>query len=376
MGLAEVRDVERLDSHREALELEVRLKRTERLGPLLVAVLAAEAVLGERQRCVALGQLPQAAQVAAGGDADLDLRVALRGQRLLQHLGAVLQLRADDDPCRDRRRGAVVLEQEALGDLARLALLAAGEVEALALGQDPVAHLEDLGVRVGSLDHHPDQVRAAEAAARDALALHQALDRVQPVAEERRPLEVLRRGCLVHLGHQLARHLLVAAREKPDDLVDVPPVLLAVDVADARRLAALDEVVEARDPRAPPRLGALARAVLEELPEQVERLAHALRRRERPEVGAVRLVPLAGEVHAREVLVQADRDVRVRLVVAQPDVELRPVALDEALLGDQGLGLGLGDQDLDVVDSANHLAVRAPEKCDPTRLRIEFAFPT
>ena len=56
---------------------------------------------------------------------------------------------------------------------------------------------------------------------------------------------------------------------------------------------------------------------------------------------------LAGEVDARELLVEADRDVRIRLVVAQADVEPRPVALDELLLGEQRLGLGLGDQEVD-----------------------------
>ena len=53
---------------------------------------------------------------------------------------------------------------------------------------------------------------------------------------------------------------------------------------------------------------------------------------------------LAGEVDAREVLVERDRDVRVGLVVAQPDVEARLVLADEVLLGEQRLGLGLDDE--------------------------------
>ena len=44
-------------------------------------------------------------------------------ERLGEQLRAPLQLRADDHPAGHRRRGAVVLEQEALGDLAGLALL-------------------------------------------------------------------------------------------------------------------------------------------------------------------------------------------------------------------------------------------------------------
>ena len=77
-------------------------------------------------------------------------------------------------------------------------------------------------------------------------------------------------------------------------------------------------------------------------------------------------MPLAGEVDAREVLVEADADVGVGLVVAQADVEPGPVALDEALLGQQRLGLVRGDQELDPLDAAGDLGLSAREvRCDP-----------
>ena len=72
------------------------------------------------------------------------------------------------------------------------------------------------------------------------------------------------------------------------------------------------------------------------------------------EVEAVAAVALAGEVDAGEVLVHRDRDERVGLVVAQADVEAGPVLLDEALLGQQGLGLGGDDDALDLGDLAEH----------------------
>jgi hypothetical protein len=100
----------------------------------------------------------------------------------------------------------------------------------------------------------------------------------------------------------------------------------------------------------PSRLTPLARAQLEDLAEQVERVADPLGARVRTEVRAVAPVPLPREVHAREVLVEADRDVGVRLVVAQADVEARLVLLDERLLGEQRLRLGGDDERLDVVD--------------------------
>ena len=56
--------------------------------------------------------------------------------------------------------------------------------------------------------------------------------------------------------------------------------------------------------------------------------------------------------------VERDRDVRERLVVAQPDVERRPVALDEVLLEVERLGLVARDDDLDVRDAARELPDR------------------
>ncbi len=56
---------------------------------------------------------------------------------------------------------------------------------------------------------------------------------------------------------------------------------------------------------------------------------------------------LAREVDARELLVERDRDVGVRLVVAQADVVGRAVALDELLLGKEGVRLRVRDQEFD-----------------------------
>ncbi len=224
------------------------------------------------------------------------------------------------------------------------------EVEALALGEDAVADLEDLGVGVGALDRDADQVGGPDRAAGDALALEQRADRFQAVAVERRALEFLGLRGLGHLLFLLLFDLAVAAGEEVDDRVDVAAVLLLGDVADAGRPAALYVVVEAGAAGAAARLGALAGAELEQLAEQVEGLAQALGAGEGAEVGAVGAVFLAGEVDARVVLVEADGDVGVGLVVAQADVEARPVALDEALLGQQRLGLVGGDERVDAVD--------------------------
>src|SRR5205085_3778550 len=121
-------------------------------------------------------------------------------------------------------------------------------------------------------------------------------------------------------------------------------------VAHARGLAALDEVVEAGAATRAAGLGAVAGAELEDLAQQVERLPYSLRIAEWPEVGAAAAVLLAREVDAREVLVEGDRDVGIGLVVCQPDVVAGAVLADEGLLGEQGLGLRLCGDELDVLD--------------------------
>ena len=178
---------------------------------------------------------------------------------------------------------------------------------------------------------------------------------------DRRPLEFLRRRGGIHLRLLVRLDLAVATGEEGDDRVDVATVLIAADVSDAGRAAALDEVVEAGAAGAAARLGSLAGAELEQLAEQVECLADPLGAREGPEVGAAGTVLFPGEVDPRVLLVEADADVGVGLVVAEADVEARPVALDEALLGEQRLGLGRGDQGLDPVDPRGQPGLAAGE---------------
>ena len=159
----------------------------------------------------------------------------------------------------------------------------------------------------------------------------------------------------------------------------ISPVVLLRDVAHARGQAALDVVVEARDPAVAAGLRALAGPVREDAVEHVERLAHLLRVRVRAEVDDPAPVPLAREHHARVIVLDGHRDVRERLVVAQADVERRPVPLDQVLLQVQRLDLGVGDDHLDVGDALRQpldrrarvrrgLEVRAHAR--PQRLRL------
>ncbi len=101
-----------------------------------------------------------------------------------------------------------------------------------------------------------------------------------------------------------------------------------------------------------------------------------------PKYQTPRPVPLAREHHARVLVLDRDGDVRERLVVAEPDVERRPVPLDEVLLEVERLDLAAGDDHLDVGDAVGQDAGSAPGcrgvfwKYERTRGRSVFALPT
>src|SRR4029079_14448400 len=80
----------------------------------------------------------------------------------------------------------------------------------------------------------------------------------------------------VHPRLEIALDLLEAPGEERHHAVDPLAVLLLGDVADARRSAALDVVVQARRAGVAARLRPLAGAEQEDLAEQIERSAHAL----------------------------------------------------------------------------------------------------
>jgi hypothetical protein len=66
-------------------------------------------------------------------------------------------------------------------------------------------------------------------------------------------------------------------------------------------------------------------------------------------------VPLAREHHPRILVGGGHGDVGIGLVVAQPDVERRPVALDQVLLQQQRLVFAAGPQELDLLDPVDQL---------------------
>ena len=82
MRAAEVGDVEALDPDRRHVEAERLLQALERLHAALAAALGAQPLLVERQPRVALGQLEDAALLAALGRAQLDRPAAPARERV------------------------------------------------------------------------------------------------------------------------------------------------------------------------------------------------------------------------------------------------------------------------------------------------------
>ena len=102
MGAAEVGDVEALDPDRRHVEAERALQPLQRLDAALAAALGAQVLLVEREARVALGQLEDAALVAALGGAQLDGPAAAAGKGLGERIGARDQLPLHDDLRGDR----------------------------------------------------------------------------------------------------------------------------------------------------------------------------------------------------------------------------------------------------------------------------------
>jgi hypothetical protein len=291
---------------------------------------------------------------AALGRPHLHLRAAALREELLER-GEIAGVAGDDELRRDARRGAVVLDGEGLEHRRQVLAGHVLEVEAVAVDELAAPQREDLDGRVVALRADADHVDGADGATVGGLPLGEVLHRLQPVAVARRLLEALLAGGVTHPLLQLAQDRPRVAGEELDHAVDDRAVLLPRDVADAGRLAALDVVVEARDPAVAPGLRPLAGAELEDPVQHVERLAHLLRVRVRAEVPDPAPVALPREHDPRVLVLDRHRDVRERLVVAEPDVERRPVALDEVLLEVERLGLRPGDDHLQVGHAGRQL---------------------
>ena len=160
-----------------------------------------------------------------------------------------------------------------------------------------VANAEDLRDGVSLGDRRGEDVEVVALVGMHLLAIQGALDRDHAIAQHCRALVVQCLRSLLHVLLRVARERLVSALEEEHAAVDGRAVLIARGLAHAGRGAALEVVEQARaatgkgawrhglaaaiDVRVDPQL---AGAVRKELLQEVERLVHGLRVRERTEV--------------------------------------------------------------------------------------------
>ena len=286
----------------------------------------------------------------------MDRPAASIGQERLED-GGLADRGRQVDLARHRPGAAVVLLEEAAQDLVIGRLARRVEQEHVAPDHLAVADDEQLDGRLVVLARQPEQVELGPREGRHLLALHRPLDGPDLVAQRGRPFVLGPLGRGGHLAVERLDEGLLATLEEQLDLGDVGPVGVRPDGRDARALAALDVVQQARPlERADAVLDVdRARPEREEPADQVHRFVDARRRGVRPEVAAAVVDQLAGALDPREVVAQRDLDVRVALVVLEPDVEARPVALDQVGLEQERLRdrIGLGDLDVrDPVDDA------------------------
>ena len=215
------------------------------------------------------------------------------------------------------------------------------------------AHAEQFDPRFALVVGERDDVRVLIAVRDDLLVLRDRLDGAELIAEDRSALELERLGRAFHVDAQLHLHALGVAFQEAQHLAYHLAVAAGVHHPDTRSDTAMDVVLEA---------GALvvagdglgAGAVGEEFLEQVHRLADGAGAGERAEVACAVGEHPSGEIDLRELLGEVYLDVGIGLVVLEPGVVEGFVLLDEQVLQQQRLLDGLGDDEFEVRDMADH----------------------
>ena len=342
----DVRDVEALHAVGHLLEAEVVAELAHGAHRLLVGLLDARGLVGEVFGRIALGHRDDVALRAALRQEELHLRaLLLLGQPALKQC----LLRFGDghrqqDLARHEGGAMVVLREEGGEDVGVALLLTALQEEVLAADHLARADEEDLHADADLRAREADGVLVARARD-DVLLLRDLLDGAQLVPEACRRLEVKGFGRLLHADFELALDVRRAPLEEEQHGADHRRIVLLGDLADARREAALDVILEAR-----PVLQVAAGAQREELAQELEALVHGRDVRVGAEVARAVLRHAVRQEDARVLLLHRDLDVGIALVVLEADVVMRAVLLDEVALEDQRLDLGVRHDNLEVRD--------------------------
>ena len=159
----------------------------------------------------------------------------------------------------------------------------------------------------------------------------------------------------LHVGSQVGGYRFGIAFHEQRDLIDYFGVIFLAGQPGTRSDAPVDVVFQARA-HIFPSDGLGARPVGEQPLYQVHGLANGTGGGEGAEVPAAIFGDLTGDVDLGEILGKVNLQVRVSLIVFKPGVVTGFVALDQGVFKDQRLGLGVGDDALEVVQLAEHPA--------------------
>jgi hypothetical protein len=252
---------------------------------------------------------------------------------------------------------AVQRLQDAIDETAGRQVFHLVEHEPLAAHDAPLANEEHLHRCFEFVVGQADEVEVFVAVGHHLLLLDRALDRCQPVAQTGGALELQLLGRTAHLELEPGDDLVGVAVEELAQLGDELAVRHLRDLADARAAAFLDVEQQARPPEPVVfvELAGTAGAHRKAAQQQVERLADGVGVRIRPEVAHTLALAATHHHRPRVLLVERHGQERVALVVAQADVEPRPVLLDEAVLEHERLDLVAHLDPLDRLGRRHHL---------------------
>ena len=159
-------------------------------------------------------------------------------------------------------------------------------------------------------------------------------------------------GGIQHALAHAAYHIARPAIEEPDNFVNHDAVVCTRLIPDARRLTTLDEIVQTRALRGFTRQPVVARAYREDPLHHVQRFSHRTDIGVRSEIARTVVDHSPRDQHTRKGLLHRDLDVRIRLVVAQRDVEPRPILLDQRRLENQRMRFGRHDNRFEIMHFA------------------------
>ncbi len=222
-----------------------------------------------------------------------------------------------------------------------------------------VANAEDDPDRIVTIAGETDRVGVA---APDDLHRLRLLELIQPferIPQLRGALVILHVTRRVHPLAQPGAHIERLPRKKQEDIINHAPVILDTLIAHARRPAALDMKVETGPVRRLFRQMPGTGPYREDAADDLQRLPQRRDVGVGTEIAGARNRDAPDDQHARKRLGEGDGDLRIALIVAQPDVELRLVFLDECVLEQQRLRLCRNDDRLEVGDlPLQHLPLR------------------